>query len=333
MTHNDPRSSFPCREDGENLQTFASNIESGLKASLPSHDHPYDRVSVLAFHWANDIMGVDGQEAELLGVFRDIYGFGTESWTIPVVGDPEYHLATKLIYWTRTHEGDRTLRMYIYSGHASYRGTDSNKWYFRQADTHGNLCGPQVEWHATRSPEIVEKSKGGMGETETLAGIFAILLQRAYQSQVSAYPVHIPKMNSPSVVPQPLIQKTAKHKRVKTQHRVLLSFHLKDNEPNLQAWNNWLASNLPPGILTADVKIESVFKIKSTSIVMLVTVPLEIWTMLNMDDEAISFVSHVFSHNDLPALERRLLPHLAGRPCCQASENTSPSHPSQESLT
>lgn len=130
MPTSKPKDSFRVVKTGKTLQSFASNLERALKTSLPSSGKPYDRVSVLAFHWANDDMGVDKLETELLGVFRDIYGFETESWTIPVVGKPEKQLAKKLVNWTEDHEGERTLRIYIYSGHASSHGTVDHEWYF-----------------------------------------------------------------------------------------------------------------------------------------------------------------------------------------------------------
>lgn len=130
MPSTKPTDSFRVVKTGKTLQAFASNLEKALKTSLSSSGKPYDRVSVLAFHWANDDMGVDKLESELLDVFRNTYGFETESWTIPVVGDPESELAMKLVDWTRDHKGERALRIYIYSGHANSHGTVDDKWYF-----------------------------------------------------------------------------------------------------------------------------------------------------------------------------------------------------------
>lgn len=36
----------------------------------------------------------------------------------------------KLVVWTRDHKGERALRIYIYSGHASSHGMVDDKWYF-----------------------------------------------------------------------------------------------------------------------------------------------------------------------------------------------------------
>lgn len=130
MPSTKPTDSFRVVKTGKDLQAFASNLEKALKTSLPTSGKPYDRVSVLAFHWANDDMGVDKLESELLDVFRNIYGFEAESWTIPVAGKPEKQLAKKLVSWTEDHEGERALRIYIYSGHASSHGTVDHEWYF-----------------------------------------------------------------------------------------------------------------------------------------------------------------------------------------------------------
>ncbi|KAL3472863.1 hypothetical protein BJX99DRAFT_208383 [Aspergillus californicus] len=359
-------SSFRIVKPGKELQTFASAPDSALKTSLPSRSHVYDRVSVLAFHWENDDMGVAELEADLLRVFSQDYGYETESWAIPVAaGNPGTELAKKLIVWTGAHEGDQNLRIYVYSGHASAPDPLAKTWYFGgQVDQNGNLRGPQLEWMLTRTPLIVEEAKGDMayimdccsagaavlqggpeimcasgrgqsasasldfsftrvltdtlvglrGEIETLAGIFAIIFRGAYANQVGACPVHVPKKNCQGIVLSPINRTTITHKRTKTKHRVLISVHLEDNQPNLEAWTKWLSTNLPADILTAEVKIESVFE--SNSATLLVTVPLEIWTMLDMGDEIMGFVSHVFSNNTLPALERNIfssqLPYRPG---------------------
>ncbi|KAL5337639.1 hypothetical protein BJX70DRAFT_368807 [Aspergillus crustosus] len=368
MTSTKPQDSFRVVKTGKKLLAFGADLQKALKASLPSRNQVYDRVSVLAFHWENDDMGVAALEEELLHVFDEVYGYETESWTIPVAGDPDTELAKKLIDWTGAHEGARNLRIYVYSGHASAPNVQDKTC--GQVDECGNLRGPQLEWMLTGTPLIVERAKGDMayildccssgaaalidgpeamcssvwkriasaslevsftrvlidtlvelnGETETLAGIFAIIFRGAYENEVGACPVYVPKKNCQSIVLSPINRtKITTHKRTKTHHRVLLSVHLKENQPDLQAWTEWLSTNLPAGILTAEVKIESVCesKSKSKSTTLLVTVPLKIWTMLDMGDETMGFVSYVFSNNTLPAPERNIfssqLPHRPAR--------------------
>ncbi|KAL2813755.1 hypothetical protein BDW59DRAFT_167429 [Aspergillus cavernicola] len=383
MRSSKPKDSFRVTKSPKRLQEFAANLEKSFKASLPSRDHPYDKVAVLAFHWANDEMGVEALETQLLGLFKDIYGYEIEPWIIPLANST-WALVTKLVTWTNDHQGDRTLRIYVYSGHAASAGTTDGVWELAgRADSQGNLVGPKADWFsASRGIEsapgdicyifdccsagpaalesgaelicasgweqsagenlqysftqaLIDTLKDLKGQTETLAGIFAVLFRNVYESQISSCPVHVPKRNSPSITLAKLgkSNEVPQNKRVKTQHRVLLSVHLKDNQPDIEAWNDWVNTNIPPGIVSADIKIESVFK--TSSIIMLVTVPLEIWTMLDRDDEAFSFVSHVLSHNTLPtATAQSLQPPLPVRPPPdpQSSENTPPSHRYRKSL-
>ncbi|KAL4913676.1 hypothetical protein BDW62DRAFT_220552 [Aspergillus aurantiobrunneus] len=286
------------------------------------------QVSVLAFHWENNDMGVANLEAELLGVFRDIYKFETESWVIPVGGDhgPAHNLGWKLVDWTSAHDQDRPLRLYVYSGHASSHGLGDTKWFFApQAlveQAKGDMAyifdccsagaaalGDGLETICAMRTDTLKSLNG---KSESLGGIFTMIFQGALENKISTSPVHVLKLGRQSITLTPLGQDAVAYQRRKTLHKVLLSVHLKDNQSNLEAWNNWLATNLAPGILTAGLRIESVFR--SSGIVILVTVPLEIWTMLDMEDEDISFVSHVVSHDVLPALDGNMRPQLLIRP-------------------
>jgi hypothetical protein len=91
----------------------------------------YDKVSVVAFHWDNDDLNVVPLETELLGVFRDQYGFQTESFTIPTTLNPSPRLA--LLNHLHNHAngfaGDNTLRIYIYSGHSRDPGMRGLQWH------------------------------------------------------------------------------------------------------------------------------------------------------------------------------------------------------------
>ncbi|KAL3462514.1 hypothetical protein BJX64DRAFT_258874 [Aspergillus heterothallicus] len=329
-------------------------------------------------------MGVEALEQELLAVFSDIYGYKTESFTIPIVASA-VALHQKLANWTSENHGPRTLRMLVYSGHASDAGTTSAAWYFGgRANSNGQSVGPQINRFNARKnvelgegdvcyifgccsggaaalydgPEVICASgwdqqaasnlnssftralidtlKGLDGATETIAGIYSILFRSAHQSQVAACPVHVQRQGRPSITLgklPPADGTTGDNKKTKTEHRVLLSVHIKDSKPDIQAWNNWLSNNLPPGLLSADVRIESIFRTSSS--VLLVTIPVELWTMLDLNDESFSFVAHVQSSNILPALERSLQTPLPFRPGpgARSAENTPPhSHKYRKSL-
>ncbi|KAL5342121.1 hypothetical protein BJX70DRAFT_357010 [Aspergillus crustosus] len=142
--------------------------------------------------------------------------------------------------------------------------------------------------------------------TETVAGIFAILFWNAAQNRLRASPMHVAKRGAPSITPSKFINPKP-NPALKTIYKVLLAVHIRDSQPNLNAWSSWITRNMPRGLLSADVKIESLFQTSSTVCLLTVTVPFEIWTMLDPTDEAISFVIHVTS-SDFPTKPRQNAP-------------------------
>jgi hypothetical protein len=74
-----PRNAYGRMKHMRNLEKFAQELSTIVNKILPA----YGQVSVLAFHWENDDIGVAPLEVELLDVFRKIYGFNVESFTIP----------------------------------------------------------------------------------------------------------------------------------------------------------------------------------------------------------------------------------------------------------
>ena len=70
----------------------------------------------------------------------------------------------------------------------------------------------------------------------------------------------------------------AKAAATKVKGRVLvsISFAEVDFAPNYDNFKRWLTNNIPPEV--ADIKVEAVFD--STSHIFLVSMPIEIWTML-----------------------------------------------------
>ncbi|CAK44736.1 hypothetical protein CBS115989_7812 [Aspergillus niger] len=151
------------------------------------------------------------------------------------------------------------------------------------------------------------------GAPITVASLFARLFRNASQNQVGACPVHIPKSNHPSITLKPLsIRDFRPSRHPRFSERVLLSIEVKDDhsERDVKAWEAWLSSNIPEDVLSVDIKIEATFQSHST--VLLITVPLEVWTMLP-DHPGYNFVSHVTSNNGFSA-NRVALPHRPAQP-------------------
>ena len=88
--------------------------------------------------------------------------------------------------------------------------------------------------------------------------------------------------------------------------------------PDLQEWTKYLTTNIPSGILSADVNLNLAFE-GSTFIIL--TVPIEVWTMLPMNNENYKFIAHVWRELGLApepepepslcVLVRRICPPIA----------------------
>jgi hypothetical protein len=81
----------------------------------------------MAFHWANDDIGVDGLEGQLLDIFRQIYRYEVNTYVIPLVNS-ELELVNTLNGWFQANQGDGVLRIVVYSGHARAAGTTAETW-------------------------------------------------------------------------------------------------------------------------------------------------------------------------------------------------------------
>lgn len=186
--------------------------------------------------------------------------------------------------------------------------------------------------------KLIETLQGLNGEPETIAGIYTTLFRDARKNKIGASPVHIPKNGSSSITlarhskTRAVTRKQSGHLPSKTDHRVLLSVHIRDviGEPDLEQWTKWLTKNIPSGVLSVDIKIESLFHGSS---IILVTMPVEIWTMLPADDPSFNFIGHVASNNVLPELKSDIQSSLPFRPIAPSGEENQPfSHRQRKSL-
>ncbi|OGM48065.1 hypothetical protein ABOM_002868 [Aspergillus bombycis] len=162
------------------------------------------------------------------------------------------------------------------------------------------------------------------GAPETAVGIYARLFRNAYQNQIGACPIHVPKKGSPSITLQKLEPREVQRLqalKAPGSNRVLISVKTRDeiSELDLKSWTKWLTTNIPAGVLNVDVKIEAAFQ---GSGLVLVTMPVELWTMLPADDSAYRFIAHVASNNTLP----RLTQGLPIRPAPPSGPENQPFH-------
>lgn len=133
------------------------------------------------------------------------------------------------------------------------------------------------------------------GTPTTLAQIFESLFRRAQQNQVEACPVHVPSRHRPSVTFARVNDQLSlsPSSRNLPESRVIITARVRDNVPHNPAmWTLWLARNIPPEVIAADITVEAAFQ---GSCVLLISMPVEIWTMLPRGNPAYGFVAHVNS--------------------------------------
>ncbi|PYI23503.1 hypothetical protein BO99DRAFT_180813 [Aspergillus violaceofuscus CBS 115571] len=159
----------------------------------------------------------------------------------------------------------------------------------QESSTHPN-------WSFTRV--LIDTLKDIKGQPTPVCQIFSRMYRFCQQNQIGRCPLHIPKMGRPSITLRPLhTASTRPIQPVRTHNRVLLCITLNGgvSVPSIQEWQRWLTTNVPADVLGVEVKVEAAF---SGSCKLLITVPVEIWTMLPLRDNY-HFVAHVTSNNTL----------------------------------
>ena len=177
--------------------------------------------------------------------------------------------------------------------------------------------GAGTEGSFTRA--LVEHLENLGGTTTTVSQIHAALIRSFYKNELTTTPVHIELSNErrakgsiilaplePSGSPPPSHSPRSKRETNTTTRptvtsgsldpRVLLAIHLSANRTPLDAkqWITWLTSNLPSDI--DSINIEPVGLFKTSSSILLLTIPLDVWSALRGDPDY-EFVSIVTSGN------------------------------------
>lgn len=203
----------------------------------------------------------------------------------------------------------------------------------------GDVAGAQLDTSFTRM--LIDELKSLDGSPCSIAHIYASIHRNAIVNNLGRGPVHIAKKGKESIIlakiygpkqrkPESFEVRRQRIDRLpSSENRVLISIHLQDNitVPDLEQWKNWLTTNIPSRLLSTDITIEAIFH--GASSVALITLPLEVWTMLPINEEAYSFISFVNSNNILPQLDPPAGSPLAIRPAMRGRE-TQP--PPQQSL-
>ena len=158
---------------------------------------------------------------------------------------------------------------------------------------------------------LVETLERANGNQFTIAQLHGMMTRAYYQNELTTTPVHVElsaeMVARGSIVLAPLTNGStavAPHQRVprpfgtpNLNPKVLISVHLSDvkSSPNAQQWIQWLSSHLPSGI--EEIQVELVGSYQAASSILLVLLPVEVWTVLR-GDPAYVFVSIVTSGNE-----------------------------------
>ena len=155
------------------------------------------------------------------------------------------------------------------------------------------------------------------GQPQSLAQIFASIFRYIRINHIQSPPNHVPRIGHPSIMIAPCQPGIPRRSQQLTSSpnnpRVLITANLDSStrvEP--REWQNWLTTNLPPGIQSTDIAVEGVFQ---GSTLLMLSMPVEIWTMLPRNDLCYSFVGFVNSGNLLlPAPSARMPSREENRP-------------------
>jgi ribosomal protein S10 len=200
----------------------------------------------------------------------------------------------------------------------------------------GDVAAANLQTSFTRM--LIDELKALDGAPCPVARIYSSIHRNAITNNLERGPVHIPKKGKESIVltkmhgpkqrkPESYITRKRRIDAFDpSENRVLIAVNLQDNihMPDMEEWKNWLTTNIPSHILSSDITIEAVFH--GSSSVLLVTLPVEVWTMLPADEEAYNFITFVQSNNILPQLAPAVSTPLAFRPAIPGRENQPPAH-------
>ena len=172
----------------------------------------------------------------------------------------------------------------------------------------GSVTGSILDTSLTK--ELTAQLKLLGGSPCPISHLFGKIHRSAMDKNIVGVPLHIPRPKRDSIILRKLenIDETRQSKRMKhmqigaledSESRVLLAVRLQNTTGMLYltAWQQWLEKNIPPSVHPSQITIEGQFDIDSPLV--LVALPVTIWTLLPADDTAYTFVSFVKSRNCL----------------------------------
>ncbi|PSK55673.1 hypothetical protein B9Z65_4551 [Elsinoe australis] len=122
-------------------QQFANDLQDAINRAIPGVYTSWERVRVLALHFANTPDDFVDLEQFLLKTFEDVYAYETESYAI----ESTIKLRDKLIDFRRAGDKPNHLNIIVYSGHSDFDPT-LGLTLFGNFDKRGNQVEPVFEW-------------------------------------------------------------------------------------------------------------------------------------------------------------------------------------------
>ncbi|KAK8169418.1 hypothetical protein IWX90DRAFT_413848 [Phyllosticta citrichinensis] len=175
------------------------------------------------------------------------------------------------------------------------------------------------------------------GKPQSIAQIYCDMVRSRTENGLQRTPVHLIEQGKSSIVLGRLSGRTEKHlnltdedraKGIETMnqsnHKVLISVNLSGPTglPDSESWKQWLTTNLPSDLRSVSIRLATAKE--ADSIILLLTMPLEVWDCLPTDTTAYSFVSFVkdspgSTQNSVPSTsagltERKLKENIPFRP-------------------
>ncbi|KAK8231653.1 hypothetical protein HDK77DRAFT_500426 [Phyllosticta capitalensis] len=145
--------------------------------------------------------------------------------------------------------------------------------------------------------------KKAAGNPRTVAQLHGDMMRKNEKTRLlGATPVHLLDDNKPSIVlhkvPGPSLPGEARASSLKEINnsvaRVLISVNLSGEMsiPDRSEWQKWLLSDLPKDLQSLSIRVESIHN--SNSLLVIVSMPVEIWDCLPAKKRAYNFISFVY---------------------------------------
>jgi hypothetical protein len=107
---------------------FPANLSKAAASIFPNRGRcRYNDVQVLLLRWQHDTMGVEYELDDLAKIFKNAYGFNTETWLIPTT-QPHLALMGKAFKMVQDFGKKGNLLIVYYAGHGGMNSSRQPLW-------------------------------------------------------------------------------------------------------------------------------------------------------------------------------------------------------------